>query len=133
MASASGQVAAPPLPQNDPFVGTWQENDGKKASYARTIARDGDELVFSSHEHSKSSEHNYRIRCDGLFHLVPFGSMSCEYTATNVVEGESRQKHDTIYWKREVSADGQKMTISAYTDNGRTTLIGSPNLLSRVK
>jgi hypothetical protein len=131
VAAACAQIAAPPLPQNDPFVGTWQESGGKKASYARTIARDGDELVFSSRWHS--SHHNYRIRCDGLFHPVPSGSMSCKYITTNVIEGESRQNRDTIYWKREVSADGQKMTISAYTDDRRTTLIGLPDLLDRVK
>jgi hypothetical protein len=146
--AASAQVAAPPPPQNDPFVGTWRENQGKSPpkpgkkdkSYIRTIARDGDDLVFYSRAAgSKPIEHNYRIRCDGLLHSVPFGSMSCNYTAPNVVEGESRSPNShegaakTIFWKREVSADGQLMTLSGYEDSGRTKPLGSTEILYRVK
>jgi hypothetical protein len=145
--AASAQVAAPPLPQNDPFVGTWQINPQKSrprpdktdSSYVRTITRDGDELVFSSRTGgSKPKEHNYKIRCDGLFHPVPFGSMSCRYTTPNAVEGESRppnSKEDasrTAFWRREVTADGQEMKILAYTDSGRTQL-ESIQVLDRVK
>jgi hypothetical protein len=134
--AAFGQVATPPLPENDPLVGTWQDKRGKKPSYIRTIARDGEELVFSSQGNGlKPSEHNFRVRCDGLFHPVPFGSESCKYVAPNVVEGESKSSKDKTasYWKREVSADGQKMLIYGYTDSRKTMQLGPPEVLYRVK
>jgi hypothetical protein len=137
VAESAAQLATAPPPQNDPFVGTWQKKQGTKVVSARTIARDGEELIFSSRdEDRKPKELNYRIRCDALFHPVPFGSLSCRYTAPNVVEGESREKRKpTVYWRREVSVDGQEMVISGgYTDSGRTTRDGwSSDVLYRVK
>jgi hypothetical protein len=132
---AVGQVPTAPPPQNDPFVGTWQEKRGKKSGYVRTITRDGEELVFSSQGNpSKPKEHNYRIRCDGLFYPVPLGSMSCKYESPNVVVGESRDTgKPPVYWKRELSADGQKMMIRGYTDGGRETELGTAGVLYRVK
>jgi hypothetical protein len=62
VAQAAEQVATPPPAQTDPFVGTWQQERAKKAEYMRMIARDGEELVFSSRgEALKPHEHNYRI------------------------------------------------------------------------
>jgi len=135
MAESVAQVATVPPPQNDPFVGTWQKRRGNKVVSVRTIARDGEELIFwSRDEDRKPKEHNYRIVCDGLFHPVPYGSGSCRYTAQNVVEGESRGKgKPTVYWRREVSADGQEMVISGYADSARTTSAGAPDVLHRVK
>jgi hypothetical protein len=134
LAEVAAQIATPPPPQSDPFVGTWQEKQGQNVVHVRTIERNGDELVFSSRsEDLKPKEHNYRIRCDGALHPVPFGSMSCEYAALNVVDGESRYKNNHIeYWRREVSADGQEMLISGYTDSGRAMKNGS-NVLRRLK
>jgi len=132
----------PPAPDKDPFVGTWQANQNKStpaltergASYARRITRDGKDLVFSSLVGtSKPRYSEYRIRCDGLFHSTPFGSLSCRYTSPNRVEGETILKtHETEFWAREVSADGQEMRISAYSDNRRTKL-KSESVLDRVK
>jgi hypothetical protein len=144
MTAASAQEAAPhsPAPDKDPFVATWQANRdksrpklGKKdASYTRTIARDGEDVVFSSRiGTSKPSENNYRIRCDGLFHPVQFGSLSCKYDAPNLMEGETMGLDErTSYWTREVSTDGQEMKISAYEDPGRTK-VKSILILDRVK
>jgi len=139
-ASAQEPASVPPPPDKDPFVGTWQANRDKSrpklgkrdASYRRTIARDGEDLVFSSPiGTSKASENTYRIRCDGGFHRVPFGSLSCKYQAPNLIEGETiRDSHD--YWTREVSADGQEMKISAYK-NSRRTKVKSIWILDRVK
>ncbi len=69
-----------PTPDKDPFVGTWKASrdksrpklNDKDASYVRTIAREGDELVFSSQMDSrihsgKLNENHYRIRCDPGF------------------------------------------------------------------
>lgn len=131
-----------PSPDTDPFVGTWQANRdksrpplGKKdALYIRTITRDGEDLVFASRTQApKPSTNNYRIRCDGLFHPVPSGSLSCNYTAPNVVEGETKASDGkTYYWSREVSADGQEMKISWYKNAGRTKL-KSVKILDRVQ
>jgi len=64
------------------------------------IARDGEDVVFSSQiGTSKPSEKNYRIRCDGRFHPVPFGYLSCKYDAPNLIEGETRGlDKQTDYW-----------------------------------
>jgi hypothetical protein len=128
--SSAQQASLAPPPDKDPFVGTWQPNRDKSrpklgkrdASYIRTITRDGDDLVFSSRTGtSDPSENNYRIRCDGLFHRVPFGSLSCRFNAPNVIEGETKSLDaQTDYWSREVSADGQEMKISSYKNSGRT-------------
>ena len=140
--SAQQAASLAPPPDKDPFVGTWQANRdksrpklGKKdASYTRTITRDGDDLVFSSRiGTSDPSENNYRIRCDGLFHHVPFGSLSCRFNAPNVIEGETKSLDtQNDYWSREVSADGQEMKISSYKNSGRTKL-KSVRVLDRVK
>jgi hypothetical protein len=144
MTPAFAQEAAPHsrAPDKDPFVGTWRANRDKSrpklgkrdASYTRTIARDGEDIVFFSHTGtSGSNENSYRIRCDGLFHPVPFGSLSCRYDTPNLVEGETRALDErTDYWTREVSVDGQEMKISAYKDAGRTK-IKSIHVLDRVK
>lgn len=136
--AVSAQVASPPPPQSDPFVGTWQANRdksrpklGKKdASYVRTIAREGEDLVFSS-QMKGSSPWSYRLRCDGLFHPVPFGSLACQYKAPNLVEGTTLYKRETLYWTREVSADGKEMKLSSYKDSGRTK-VKEINVLDRV-
>src|SRR6266849_132140 len=138
--SAQGPASLPPAPDKDPFVGTWQANREKsrpklgkrEASYTRTIARDGEDLVFSSRiGTSRAGQNNYKIRCDGRFHRVPFGSLSCKYNAPNLIEGETiSDSHD--YWTREVSADGQEMKISAYK-NSRRTKLESIWILDRVK
>jgi hypothetical protein len=140
--SAQDTTPLPPAPEKDPFVGIWQANQeksrpklGKKdASYRRTIDREGEDLVFSSRiGDSRPSENNYKIRCDGRFHRVPFGSLSCRYTGMNFIEGETiNVTHETEYWSREVSADGQEMKISAYRDSRRTKL-KSIWILDRVK
>jgi hypothetical protein len=138
-----------PEPGKDPFVGTWKANPEKsrpkldkvRASYERTISRDGDDLVFSSRvkkAHSAGfSENHYRIRCDGLPHQVQCGetscTTSCTYVAANLVKGETVSPGGNVsYWTREISQDGQEMTISAYTDKARTKLV-SVQQVDRVK
>jgi hypothetical protein len=90
----------------------------------RTVTREGDNLMFSSRiDNPKGIQNHYKIRCDGQFHPVPFGSILCEYKAPNLVEGETKSldgRHE--YWAREVSADGHEMTISEYKDKGRNKL-----------
>jgi len=109
----------------------------------RTIARDGDEVVFSSRIDRRSvrggkvSENHYRIRCDGLPHHVQCGiafcTTSCTYKAENTVEGETASPDGKkSYWTREVSADGQEMRILAYADKAKTKL-KSTQVLDRVK
>jgi hypothetical protein len=106
-----------PAPDKDPFVGTWKANANKskpkldkdRASYVRTISREGGEIVFSSRARRPSggfSENHYRIRCDGLSHRIQCGQASCK----------------TSYWTREVSADGQEMIVFGYEDKARTKL-----------
>lgn len=125
----------PPLPDKDPFVGTWQANRDKSqprlgdadASYVRTLAREGDDRVFSSRIviRRKVYEHRYRIRCDGAFHPVPSGSVSCAYRASNLVVGvgSSRERKGKIgYWMEEVSSDSREMRIFEYEDEARTRL-----------
>jgi hypothetical protein len=100
----------------------------------RVIARDGEALVFSSQEGaSKPKKWTYRISCDGQFHQVPSGVLSCKYTRADLVEGEARNfDAKPSYWTREVSADGAEMRISTYKDAKRTTL-KSIFVLDRVK
>jgi hypothetical protein len=134
---ASGQgVRSLPTPDKDPFVGTWKANRYKSrpklndedASYVRTIAREGDELVFSSQMDSrihsgKLNENHYRIRCDGSPHPVPFGSISCDYKKASLIEGETLSlTNEKSFWAREVSTDGQEQTILEYKDKARTKL-----------
>lgn len=82
-----------PPADKDPFVGTWKANGNlsrpklgkREASYTRTLTRQGDELAFPSKmENFKASEHDFRIRCDGLTYHVPKPdqSMTCQYMAT---------------------------------------------------
>jgi hypothetical protein len=124
-----------PTPDNDPFVGSWLVNANKSkpkpedASYARTIARDGDELVFTSLSPLLGGavhQNQYKILCDGQPRRVPCGQgsciTSCIYKAENLVEGETKSTDGKSYWTREVSADHQEMTISGYKDKAKTKL-----------
>ena len=117
-------------------MGTWKANRDKSrpklndvdASYVRTIAREGDELVFSSQIHSrinsgKLNENHYRIRCDGSPHPVPFGSISCDYNGASLIEGETLSlTNERSFWAREVSTDGREQKILEYKDKARTKL-----------
>ena len=135
--SLTQTFSALPEPDKDPFVGTWQANAKKSrpkldkinASYVRTMARDGDDLVFSSRikrQHSAGfSENHYRIRCDGLSHPVQCGvsscMTSCVYSSANRVEGDTAGPGGkTSYWTREISPDGREMIVSGYPDKART-------------
>jgi hypothetical protein len=137
--SLAQALSSLPGPDKDPFVGTWKANADKsqpkpdkvKASSVRTISRSGDEIVFSSRierrDSARSSENNYRIRCDGVPHRVQCGDASCKtsctYKAANRVEGETAGPDGkTSYWTREVSPDGQEMTVFGYHDRARTKL-----------
>lgn len=132
----------PPTPDKDPFIGTWRANQDKSApklsergaTYTRVITRDGADLVLSSREGTtKPRKSEYRIRCDGALRRTPVGSLSCLYKAPNFIEGETKlANRDAEYWTREVSADGEKMTVLAYTDPARTKLV-STWILDRVK
>lgn len=136
------QIASTPPPDKDPFVGTWRANPDKSrprlkgtdAFYTRTFARDGDDIVSSSERGSgRPVRNNYKVRCDGRFHTVPFGSLSCKYTAPNVVEGESLDlSMEYGYWRREVSDDGQEMRMLAYHDKEKKKL-KSIMVLERVR
>jgi hypothetical protein len=124
-----------PPPEQDPFVGTWRANRDKSrpklndtdASYVRTIAREGDEIVFSSRitlieKHKKVVEHHYRIRCDGMPHPVPDGSLSYNYKAANLIESETSSPNGKYYLTLEVSLNGQEMRILSYKNKTRTKL-----------
>jgi hypothetical protein len=138
-----GQQPTIPSPDGDPFVGQWKANatksqpklSKKEGSYERTIKREGDDLVFaSSGGVSKAAIRQFKILCDGSFHPLPTGHvLSCVYTAPNRVEGETKDPNKSnFFWTREVSSDGQEMTISEYKDNRRTKL-RSVMVLDRVK
>jgi hypothetical protein len=127
------QQATLPPPEKDPFVGQWKANatksrprlSKKEASYERTISREGDYLVFaSSGGVSKAAIRQFKILCDGLFHPLPTGPvLSCGYSAPNRVDGETKDpNHSNLFWTREISPDGQEMTISEYKDKARSKL-----------
>ena len=64
---------------------------------------------------------------------LPVGSLlSCRYIVPTRVEGETRDQTGHFFWTREVSADGQGMTISEYKDKGRTK-VRSVMVLDRVR
>jgi hypothetical protein len=131
---AAQQSLVPPAPEHDPFVGTWRTNKDKSrphlsksdTRYTRTIAREGDERVFSSiTEGVRSSARSFRIRCDGQFHYMPAleHSMACQYTASNSVQGETKDANGHVgYWMEEVSPDLQEMTTTVYNGNSRTKI-----------
>jgi len=138
-----------PLPEKDPFVGTWRTNpdkcrpklERKDASYVRTYARDGDDILFSSQNLTpKIKENHYRYRCDGLPHPITYGNMiSCRYRSGKyrsgvLVEGELVDVNikQTSYWTQEVSTDGRELIVLGYTDETRTKLT-SVEVMDRVK
>ena len=136
------QSSAPfvPPPDKDIFIGTWKANrdqsvpalSDKAATYVREMARDGRDLILSSSE-KKHGRRKFRIRCDGVLHRIPPGSMSCLYKAPNSMEGETISTgRKPEYWKRELSSDGNVMTITAYRNPERTEII-STWILDRVK
>jgi hypothetical protein len=124
----------PPPPDQDPFVGQWQADgdasrpklNRKDLPQTRTMGREGDDLIFTTtFEKPKPTVRQYRIRCDGLFHRLPAGTIqSCIYVSSNRVEGESRNSAAPGFWAREVSPDGQVMTLWEYKDKARTKLKG---------
>jgi hypothetical protein len=133
----------PPMPDQDPFVGTWRANAAQskpklnktEASYERVIARNGDELLFSSTGgRSKEKARAYRLRCDDRFYPLPTGPvLRCIYVSPRRVDGQTvdpNGEHD--YWTREVSPDGKRMTISAYKDSRRVK-VRSVMVLDRIK
>ena len=139
---AQNQDSRNPPADLDPFVGTWRANRDKSqpklskrdSSYTRTIAREGDDIIISSGTSvPKPSHHEYRIRCDGQFHPVPSGSLSCKQLKGNFIEGESIvPKVEHGYWSEEVSQNGQTMTIVHYQDERRRH-IESVWVLDRVR
>jgi hypothetical protein len=140
---AQGQDLLQPPTDRDPFVGKWQANRNKSrpklgkrdATYTRTIVRDGEDWILSSRmENLKASEHNYRVHFDGLFHPAPHGLLvSHRYKTPNVIEGETiHPDHKIDYWRQEVSADGQELTITGFKDKNRTE-VKSVWVLDRVK
>jgi hypothetical protein len=143
-ALAHGQPWAIPPPDRDPFVGEWKANADashprlhkRERPYERTIARDGDDLVFaSSGGASKATVRQFRIRCDGIFHPLPSGHvLACRYAPPNRVEGETKDYStgEDDFWAREVSADGQRMSILGYKDKART-MLRSIEVLDRVR
>ena len=133
----------PPPPDLDPFVGTWRANaaqskpklDRTEASYERVIARQGDDLLFSSTGgRSKEKARTYRLRCDGGFYPLPTGPvLRCTYISPNRVDGRTDDptgEHD--YWTREVSPDGKQMMISDYRDSHRLK-VRSVMVLDRIR
>jgi hypothetical protein len=134
---------SPPKPDLDPFVGTWRANaarskpklDKTQASYERVIAREGDELLFSSiGGPSRARARAFRLKCDDRFYPLPTGPvLRCTYASPNRVNGETHDPTgDLLYWTREVSADGKQMTISEYKDSHRVK-VRSVMVLDRVK
>ena len=132
-----------PMPDQDPFVGTWRANAAQskpklnktEASYERVITRQGDELLFSSTGGpSKAKARAYRLRCDGRFYPLPTGpALRCTYASPNRVDGQTDDPTGAHhYWTREVSPDGKQMTISAYKDSRRVK-VRSVMVLDRIK
>ena len=74
------------------------------------------------------------MHCDGKFYATTEGVvMNCIYVKPNVITGESvgnNGSHD--YWTREVSPDGQTMTVTSYRDKSRLK-IEIVNVFDRVK
>ena len=135
----------PPPADRDPFVGMWKA-DGDKSrpklskaelTYVRTIGRSDDYLLFSSTggaSKAKPEDRKYRLRCDGGFYPQPAGStLSCTWVASNRVVGVSKSPDGKKqYWSREVSADGESMTITGFKDQTRTK-VESVQVLERVR
>jgi hypothetical protein len=133
----------PPPADRDLFVGVWQANGDKsrpkltkvERSYTRTIRRTGEDIIFSSTGGpSKATIREFRIRCDGAFHPLPAGPVqSCRWIDTNSIEGETQYPGGRkSYWVREVTPDGQTMTITDFKDKARTK-VASLITLDRVK
>ena len=147
-----GQQISIPPPDKDPFVGQWKTSPTKSrpqlgkegGSYETAIKREGDYLVYSSSQRlaahsglpSKVQKWQYKLLCDGRSHSLPTHVFtSCVYVAPDRVEGETDTRdpnQSTIFWTREVSADGQETAFFNYEDRKRTRL-RSVQVLDRVK
>ena len=149
VASPSFAQASLPQPDKDPFVGVWKASADKsrpklnkiEASYIRTISREGDAVVLSSHikrvTNAGFSENRVTLRCNGSPHRVQCGSASCTrscmYVNENRVQGEYvSAEGKTSYWTEEVSSDGQETRIYSYADKDRRKL-KTTEVLDRVK
>jgi hypothetical protein len=145
LTSQSLAQALPSLPEpaKDLFVGTWKANadksrpvhndyDVQHKSYVVdvvTYSRDGDNLVASYRK--RSHEYHDRMRCDGKLHQTELSEascwISCKYLAPNHIEGSyffSDGTNNINYWTRELSSDGQEMTLWDYKDKARKKLKG---------
>jgi hypothetical protein len=128
--SQDSNPLSPPA-DRDPFVGVWKA-DGERSrpklsktelSYVRTITRIGEDIVLSSTGGvSKAKIREYRARCDGAFYRLPTGPLlSCTWVGQTRVEGETREPNlRNPFWTREVTSDGQTMTITEFRDKART-------------
>ena len=140
---SQGSTTLPPPADRDSFVGVWQANADKsqpkltrvQRTYVRTIERIGKDIKFSSSGgDSKAKIRSFLIRCDGSLYPLPTGPvMSCRWVDSRRVEGETRDPRGReSYWAREVTADGQTMTITEFKDKTRTK-VASVMALDRVK
>lgn len=121
----------PPPADRDPFVGVWKA-DGDRSrpklnkaerSYVRTMTRVDEGIVLSSTGGvSKAKTTEYLARCDGTFYRLPTGPyLSCRWIGRTRVEGETHDPNGRIcFWTRELTSDGQTMTITEFRNKART-------------
>ena len=83
----------------------------------RTYERDGDRVKVAW-GNANGQLGAYSARCDGTVEAAEAVKVRCWLKSTNTIEGEQLDPGDTIhrYYRRVVSRDGRKMTITWYED-----------------
>jgi hypothetical protein len=133
VSAAIGQdLAAPPPPPKNPFVGSWRinqhetygERHKKNSASDLSIAQDDDDLVlaYTNAASKQPIKTVFTLRCDGRANPAPHGSIVCHYRTPGLIEGMSTNlgEKSPSYWRREVTADGNRMTFTYYKDRARS-------------
>ena len=115
----------PPPPDQDPFVGKWILNGSKsrppiKAKYSRTIAREGEYVLFS-YFRKPTPYVTSRLKCNGQLYPTPEpGMTACEYFSPRSIAFTQRAPNGFLaYSNWEVSTDGTQMRIFLFVDEKR--------------
>jgi hypothetical protein len=125
-------------PDQDPFVGTWILNGSKsrppiKATYSRTIAREGEYVLFSYFRKPTPNVRS-RLKCNGQLYPTPEpGMTACEYSTPRSIAFTQKAPNGFLaYSKWELSTDGTEMRIFLFIDEKRKDF-RAVRVLDRVK
>jgi len=134
------------LSESQPVL--WGNYKLLESYHSQTVVREGNDLVIaerigprhwccyagSSRADSEPTEQTFRLTCDEKPHPLDApaaGTLTCKYLSSTVIEGQTVYevpdvllgKTKVLYWRTEISSEGEKMSDSAYKDAGRKKLL----------